>query len=93
MQTFSRTPPIGGRAGGPARGLARGLGRALAALAGVLARGPHTVAARVFDTMQTWQERAAQRHALRGLDARGLADIGLTRADVELEASKPFWQP
>ena len=51
------------------------------------------VAARVFDTMLSWQERAVQRHALRGLDARSLADIGLTRADVELEASKPFWQP
>lgn len=85
MHAFSRTPPLGGRAGGPAR--------VVAALAGFLGRGPHYVAARVFDTMLTWQERAVQRHALRNLDARSLADIGLTRTDVELEASKPFWQP
>ena len=84
MQAFSRIPSI--------RGPAKGPFRVFAALAGVLVRGPGYAATRAFDVMLTWQERAAQRHALRGMDDRGLADIGLTRADVEVEASKPFWQ-
>ena len=40
----------------------------------------------------TWQERASQRDALSTLDDRMLKDIGLSRADVFLEARKPFWR-
>jgi uncharacterized protein YjiS (DUF1127 family) len=40
-----------------------------------------------------WQERARQRRRLREMDDRLLRDIGLTRADVELEAAKPCWRP
>ena len=50
------------------------------------------VLARAIETLLTFQERARQRHALRSLDERALKDIGLTRADVELECSKPFWK-
>lgn len=32
-----------------------------------------------------------QRAALRRLDDRALADIGLTRYAAEIEASRPFW--
>lgn len=39
-----------------------------------------------------WRERARQRYALAGLDDRVLSDIGLSRADVDGEVSKPFWQ-
>ncbi len=38
-----------------------------------------------------WAQRSAQRRHLRELDDHLLRDMGLTRADVEREASKPFW--
>jgi uncharacterized protein YjiS (DUF1127 family) len=37
-------------------------------------------------------DRARQRRALQALDDRLLKDIGVTRADVELETAKWFWQ-
>ena len=46
-----------------------------------------------FDAILAWQERAAQRHHLAGLDDRMLADMGLNRADVQREIGKPFWMP
>ena len=36
-------------------------------------------------------ERSRQRAQLSDLDERLLEDIGVTRADAEREASKPFW--
>lgn len=39
-----------------------------------------------------WRERSRQRQALLRFDDRMLRDIGLSRADVEMEASKRFWQ-
>jgi uncharacterized protein YjiS (DUF1127 family) len=39
-----------------------------------------------------WWDRARQRHHLLQLDDRLLKDVGLTRADVEGEAAKPFWK-
>ncbi len=47
--------------------------------------------ARALRTLLTWQERDRQRHALAQLDARMLKDIGLSRAEVDLELRKPFW--
>jgi len=38
-------------------------------------------------------ERARQRRSLADLDDRRLRDLGLSRADVEREAAKPFWRP
>jgi uncharacterized protein YjiS (DUF1127 family) len=38
-----------------------------------------------------WQEVARQRRALLTLDERLLKDIGITSADAEREASRPFW--
>ena len=46
---------------------------------------------RAFDLLAAWQERASQRYRLRAFDERMLKDVGLSRADVEMEASKPFW--
>lgn len=44
-------------------------------------------------TMLEWEERRRQRHALSLLSDAMLKDIGLSRADVEVELSKPFWRP
>jgi uncharacterized protein YjiS (DUF1127 family) len=49
-------------------------------------------AQRAVDLVLTWHERARQRRHLESLNDRMLRDIGLTRADVLAEASKPFWR-
>jgi uncharacterized protein YjiS (DUF1127 family) len=36
-------------------------------------------------------ERSAQRRALAELDDARLRDIGLTRAEAQVEAARPFW--
>ncbi len=45
-----------------------------------------------MDTLYEWQRRFSDRHHLQTLDDRLLADIGLSRADVNSESQKPFWQ-
>ena len=45
-----------------------------------------------LEVLMTWQERASQRQCLRQMDDRLLADMGLSRADVDREASIPFWR-
>ena len=47
---------------------------------------------RAVDLLLTWRERARQRRQLRSLNDRMLRDIGITRADVLAESSKPFWR-
>jgi uncharacterized protein YjiS (DUF1127 family) len=49
------------------------------------------LAVRFLATMFKWCERARQRRQLYTLDERMLKDIGLTRVDVECEATKHFW--
>jgi uncharacterized protein YjiS (DUF1127 family) len=44
------------------------------------------------DRLLEWQERARSRVLLGRLDDRMLRDMGLTRADVDVEAGKPFWR-
>ena len=39
-----------------------------------------------------WCETARQRRDLARLDDRDLHDLGLSRADVAAETSKPFWR-
>ena len=39
-----------------------------------------------------WHRRISDRNALRTMDDRLLKDIGLSHADVEHEAAKPFWR-
>ena len=48
---------------------------------------------RAVDLLLTWQQRARDRRQLQSLSDHMLRDIGLTRADVFAEASKPFWRP
>ena len=38
-----------------------------------------------------WHELARQRRALLALNRRMLKDIGITRAEAEREACRPFW--
>jgi uncharacterized protein YjiS (DUF1127 family) len=38
-----------------------------------------------------WRRRSHSRHELASLSDVMLHDIGLSRADAEFEASKPFW--
>ena len=67
-----------------------------ATLAGVTVRSRPWLASRVgraVDLVLTWHERARQRRHLRSLGNYMLRDIGLSRADVEGEAGKPFWRP
>ena len=48
--------------------------------------------AKLLTTLLGWSARARERRSLYRLDDHLLKDIGLTRADVEREASKHFWQ-
>ena len=48
---------------------------------------------RAADLLLIWQQRARDRRQLQSLSDHMLRDIGLTRADVFAEASKPFWRP
>ena len=48
---------------------------------------------RVVDLMLTWSDRMRQRRHLAELDDRLLQDIGVSRADIENEISRPFWRP
>jgi uncharacterized protein YjiS (DUF1127 family) len=55
--------------------------------------GVGRVAGLVLSLILLWQERARQRDHLESLDDAMLKDIGLSRADVDREAAKPFWRP
>ena len=57
-----------------------------------LRMGLRAVLLRMVDCVLTWQERASQRTALASLEDHMLKDIGLSRADVAREASRPFWR-
>ncbi len=50
------------------------------------------IARRAVEALATWQDRTDGRHTLRKLDDRMLRDIGISRADAEHEAGKPFWR-
>lgn len=47
----------------------------------------------VFDALIKWQDRARNRVFLAELSDRELRDVGLSRADIDAEVTKPFWQP
>lgn len=48
--------------------------------------------ARLAAWLRLGGENARQRRALARLDARLLADVGLTRAEAAREYAKPFWR-
>jgi uncharacterized protein YjiS (DUF1127 family) len=81
--TSFRIHPTGARpAARPAGGQGGGPSVTLGEIAGAL-----------LATVAVWRERARQRRALATMDDYLLRDIGLTRADVDHEAGKPFWRP
>jgi len=47
---------------------------------------------RGVELMLLWAERKSQRYRLAELNDQMLRDIGLSRADVMAEATKPFWR-
>ena len=55
-------------------------------------RGLQKFASVAVDRLLRWQELARQRRILLTLDERMLKDIGITRADAEHEAGRPFWR-
>ena len=60
--------------------------------AGLFWRGVGIAVIRATDAILTWHERARSRVHLSQLDERALRDLGLTRRDVMVETSKPFWR-
>ena len=48
--------------------------------------------AQFVDILLEWYERSRQRRQLLSLDDQLLKDIGISRADAEAEANKPFWE-
>jgi uncharacterized protein YjiS (DUF1127 family) len=46
----------------------------------------------LFDRLGTWRHRARERRMLGAFDDHMLKDIGLSRADIESEVSRPFWR-
>ncbi len=57
--------------------------------------GPRRVTSMIraaFEAVLLWLTLGRERRHLAGLDDRMLRDIGITRADVEREYRKSFWQ-
>ncbi len=55
-------------------------------------RGLRAGAIRALETLFEWQERARERNHLETLSDYHLKDMGISRADVVRETSKPFWR-
>jgi uncharacterized protein YjiS (DUF1127 family) len=51
-----------------------------------------SAAARVFGALREWRRRSKDRAELAALDDRMLTDIGISRAEAEFLANKPFWK-
>ena len=56
------------------------------------ARPAGNAAPRLFGALREWRRRARDRAQLAALDDRMLKDIGVSRADAEFLANKPFWR-
>ncbi len=53
---------------------------------------PGGVVGRLRARLREWRRRGRDRAELAALDARMLADIGLSRAESEFVVNKPFWR-
>ena len=62
--------------------------KALRAIAGI----PVRVLLKMLDAYLTWAEVSRQRRALLALSDDMLKDIGISRAQADIEGSKPFWR-
>ena len=47
---------------------------------------------KAFDVLLLWLQRRRERRMLAALSDHMLKDIGLTRADIEIEVRKTFWR-
>ncbi|MDH4580542.1 DUF1127 domain-containing protein [Pseudomonas sp. BN415] len=47
---------------------------------------------RLFATLAQWQRNARTRHQLAQLDARALADVGISPSERYQELERPFWR-
>lgn len=47
---------------------------------------------RVMQQLRLWQQRVRTRRQLAALDARQLADVGISHSERLDELSKPFWR-
>ena len=47
---------------------------------------------RFLELLALWAARSHERRMLASFDERGLRDLGLNRAEAELEAGKAFWE-
>jgi uncharacterized protein YjiS (DUF1127 family) len=45
-----------------------------------------------FDVLLLWLQRRRERHRLAALGDHVLKDIGVTRADIDVEVRKMFWR-
>ena len=52
--------------------------------------GQHLLA-RLWKQVKRWNELAAQRRMLASMPDATLKDLGLSRADLEQEVERPFW--
>lgn len=57
-----------------------------------IARPSPSLLARAADRLFAMVERHRQRVALQSLSDQALSDIGISRADAEHEATRPFWR-
>jgi uncharacterized protein YjiS (DUF1127 family) len=62
--------------------------KALRAVAGI----PVRVLLKMLDAYLAWAEVSRQRRALLALSDDMLKDIGISRAQADIEGSKPFWR-
>ncbi len=53
--------------------------------------GPNRLG-KALNFLRLWRKRYRGRHELSRLDDHMLRDIGLTRAEADMEAAKPFWE-
>jgi uncharacterized protein YjiS (DUF1127 family) len=47
---------------------------------------------RLFATLAQWQRNVRTRHQLAQLDARALADVGISPSERYQELERPFWR-
>jgi uncharacterized protein YjiS (DUF1127 family) len=55
------------------------------------ARPAHSFWLKLYATLLHWQRNLRTRRQLARLDARQLADAGISEAQRQAELSKPFW--
>ena len=50
-----------------------------------------SISSKCFDVLLLWLQRRRERHQLAALGDHVLKDIGVTRADIDVEVRKMFW--